>query len=105
MTPAQTSALKWLRDRGGDGCFDKRGIALAQGETAPVMRSTWNALRDAGEIEFYGGAQDGGRGYGRLRVVQKPAALGFDEDHSVERPGRVGSVKRSHRAEGRNWID
>lgn len=32
--------------------------------------------------------------------------LGFDEDHTVgpSRGGR-GSIKRSHRAEGRNWID
>lgn len=70
MTKAQTEAPKWLNDRGGDGVFDKHGVALAQGETAPVMRSTWNGLRDAGLIEFYGGAAQGLRGYGRLRVVK-----------------------------------
>lgn len=69
QTKAQEAALRWLRDRGGDGVFDRNGIALAQGDTAPVERKTWNALRDAGKIEFYGGARDGGRGYGRLRVV------------------------------------
>jgi len=69
LTTAQRAALKWLTDRGGDGVFDKNGVALAQGETAPVIRTTWNALRDAGRIEFYGGAAQGGRGYGRLRVV------------------------------------
>lgn len=34
-----------------------------------------------------------------------PPGMGFDEDHSVgpQREGR--SIKRSHRAEGRNWVD
>ena len=68
MTSAQKVALKWLKDRGGDGCFDRNGIAFAMGETAPVQRSTWNALAEQGDIEFYGGVRDGGRGYGRLRV-------------------------------------
>lgn len=32
-------------------------------------------------------------------------SLGFDEDHRVG-PSREGrSIKRSHRAEGRNWVD
>lgn len=73
LTAAQKSALRWLRDRGGDGCFDKHGVAFAQGETAPVNRSTWNALAVFGMIEFYGGAKQGGRGYGRLRVL--PAGM------------------------------
>ena len=76
MTPAQAAALKWLRDRGGDGCFDRNGVAFAQGETAPVNRSTWNALSAAGLVQFYGGKRDGGRGYGRLRALdneRKPA--------------------------------
>ena len=30
---------------------------------------------------------------------------GFDEDHSPVDTRTSGSVKRSHRAEGRNWID
>lgn len=68
MTKAQQEALKWLRDRGGDGVFDKRGVVLAQGESAPVMRSTWNALNELGLIEFYGGKRQGGHGRGRLRV-------------------------------------
>lgn len=69
MTKAQTDALNWFVKHGGDGCFDKNGVALAMGETAPVTRKTWNALRDAGKIEFYGGKQQGGRGYGRLRII------------------------------------
>lgn len=68
MTKAQSAALKWLKDHGGDGCFDRNGVAFAQGETAPVTRSTWNALADMGLIEFYGGKRDGGTGYGRLRI-------------------------------------
>jgi len=69
MTKAQQSALKWLTDRGGDAVFDKFGVALAQGESAPVERKTWNALRDLGKVEFYGGRRDGGSGYGRLRLT------------------------------------
>lgn len=70
LTKAQTTALRWLEERGGDGVFDLNGVALAQGETAEVTRSTWNALRKAGKVEFYGGARHGGRGYGRLRLVR-----------------------------------
>lgn len=65
LTKAQTSALKWLKERNGDGCFDKHGVLLAAGETAPFTRSTWNALRDAGHIEFYNPAV---KGYGRARL-------------------------------------
>ena len=68
MNKHQQAALKWLKERGGDGCFDKNGVALAQGETAPVTRHTWNALEQEGFIEYYGGARTGGSGYGRIRV-------------------------------------
>jgi hypothetical protein len=68
MICSATKALKWLQDRGGDACFDKHGVVLAQGETAPFMRSTWNQLRDEGLIEYYGGRAHGKTGYGRLRV-------------------------------------
>lgn len=68
MTKSEQKALAWLRERGGDGCFDKNGIAFAQGETAPVMRATWNSLASQGHIEFYGGVRDGGKSYGRLRI-------------------------------------
>jgi hypothetical protein len=68
MTKAEQQALKWLREHGGDGCFDKSGVAFAQGETAPVMRSTWNSLANQGYVEFYGGVKDGGKSYGRLRL-------------------------------------
>lgn len=69
MNKTQEKALAWLRERGGDGCFDKHGVAFAQGETAPFTRHTWNALRDLGLLEFYGGAKTGGSGYGRLRLI------------------------------------
>lgn len=72
LTRAQKAALEWLRERGGDACFDKRGILFTQGQTAPVMRSTWNALAELGLVQFYGGARDGGRGYGRLRLTPEP---------------------------------
>lgn len=68
LTKSQKAAKEWLAERGGDGCFDRHGVALAQGETAPFTRATWNALRDAGLLEFYGGKHDGGSGYGRLRL-------------------------------------
>jgi hypothetical protein len=66
MTKAQQAALNWLTARGGDGCFDRNGVALAAGELAPFTRSTWNALRDAGRVEFYNPVA---KGHGRLRVV------------------------------------
>jgi hypothetical protein len=63
LTKAQTEALRWFGHHTGDGCFDRNGVLLAAGETAPFMRSTWNALRDAGMIEFY---RMGRRGRARL---------------------------------------
>lgn len=65
LTQSQVAALKWLKEHNGDGYFDKFGVVLAAGESAPFMRSTWNALRDAGLIEFYNPA---GKGRGRIRV-------------------------------------
>jgi hypothetical protein len=70
VTRAQRRALEWLREHGGDGCFTRHGIALAQGELAPYERITWDHLRNAGLIEYYGGAE----GYGRLRIVEPPPA-------------------------------
>jgi hypothetical protein len=50
MTRAMRSALLWFRNRGGDGVFAKDGVFLCAGERAPIMRSTWNRLCDAGFI-------------------------------------------------------
>jgi hypothetical protein len=72
ITRSQAFALRWLVERHGDGVFDKNGIALAAGQTAPVMRSTWNRLRDHGLVEFYNPAA---KGYGRLRVTAAGQAL------------------------------
>lgn len=66
LTAVQHSALRWLRDRNSDGVFDRNGVLLAAGELAPHVRATWNALRDAGLVEFYNPA---GKGYGRIRIV------------------------------------
>lgn len=66
LTEAQAYALRWLRKRNGDGCFDKNGVLLAAGELAPVMRSTWNALQKLGLVEIY---KPGGKGRGRVRIV------------------------------------
>lgn len=66
LTPNQAAALKWLREHTGDGCFDRNGVLLAAGETAPFMRSTWNALRDAGKVEIY---KPAAKGRGRCRVL------------------------------------
>ncbi|TAN16305.1 MAG: hypothetical protein EPN45_02485 [Rhizobiaceae bacterium] len=64
MTRAEADALKWLFDHGGDGVFAGRDhqVLLARGETAPFMRSTWNALARLGRVEFYGKR--------RLRILQ-----------------------------------
>ena len=69
LTKSQVAALRWLKERSGDGCFDNDGVLLAGGELAPFMRSTWNALRYAGMVEFYN-PNPSGKGRGRVRVIQ-----------------------------------
>ncbi|EHK56832.1 hypothetical protein [Allomesorhizobium alhagi] len=56
MSPALRDALKWLADHGGDGVFADKShqVLYAQGDKAPFMRSTWNALCHLGRVEFYG---------------------------------------------------
>ena len=66
LTKAQKAALVWLHDRNGDGLFDVHGVAVAAGEIAPVMRSTWNGLKAHGAVEFYNPT---GKGRGRLRLT------------------------------------
>ena len=73
ITKAQQEALKWLRERNGDGLFDKTGVLMAAGERAPMMRSTWNALRDAGHVEFYRPIP---KGAVRVRVCPAPSKEG-----------------------------
>jgi len=52
-TEAVLSALLWLKNRGGDGVFDKNQVLNAAGERAPYMRSTWTKLCRAGWAEQY----------------------------------------------------
>lgn len=53
LTDAQKSALAWLKNRGGDGLFDRTRCVVARGERAGVMRVTWARLEQAGLIERY----------------------------------------------------
>jgi hypothetical protein len=71
LSDACCSALKWLRNRNGDGVFDKNHVLVAAGERAPVMRSTWNRLEQACCVEFYMGRK-------RLRVTKRGHELPLD---------------------------
>ena len=53
MTASMKAALRWFARHNGDGCFDKNGVLLAGGETAPHTRRTWNRLRQIGLVELY----------------------------------------------------
>lgn len=53
LTNAQKSALLWLRNRNGDGVFDRYQVLVAGGERAPYMRSTWSRLESLGFVERY----------------------------------------------------
>lgn len=50
---AQKSALLWLRNRNGDGVFDRNQVLNAAGERAPYYRSTWSRLESLGLVERY----------------------------------------------------
>lgn len=67
-TSAQLRALKWLRNRSGDGVFAGKGqVLLAAGERAGVMRGTWSALEKLGLVERYN--------VKRLRVTEAGKAV------------------------------
>lgn len=53
ITGPQKSALLWLRNRSGDGVFDRNQVLNAAGERAPYMRSTWSNLEREGLVERY----------------------------------------------------
>lgn len=53
VTPSMLSALLWLKNRNGDGVFDRNQVLTAAGERAPIMRSTWSKLEAAGLVERY----------------------------------------------------
>lgn len=52
-TPSQTEALKWLRERNGDGAVIRGNVVLAAGEVGPFQWSTWRALIACGACEGY----------------------------------------------------
>lgn len=52
-TGPQLSALLWLKNRGGDGVFDRHNVLTASGERGPIMRSTWTRLESLGLVERY----------------------------------------------------
>jgi hypothetical protein len=54
LTRVETQALQWLDDHDGDGVFDIYGLLFAQGEIAPFMHWTWDALCWKGFVEYYG---------------------------------------------------
>lgn len=51
-TKSQLRALLWLKNRGGEGVFNKHNVLLDQGELAGVMRATWNTLADDGLVIY-----------------------------------------------------
>jgi len=54
ITPAMKRALKWLRNRGDHGTFEKnRQVLIAGGDRAPITRATWDNLAKAKLIGFY----------------------------------------------------
>lgn len=53
LTPSQLDALEWLSKHANEGMFDRNGVLLAAGETAPFMRSTWNNLETAGHVHTW----------------------------------------------------
>lgn len=74
-TDAQLSALKWLKNRNGDGVFDRFNVFTAAGERAPIMRATWNRLAEHGLVEFYANKRrmkitDAGRAIDLSRVSE-----------------------------------
>lgn len=94
MNSGEKRALTWLQTHGGDACFDRNGVAIGQGESAPVYRATWNKLQQAGLIEFYGGKRDGGTGYGRLRLTDAGrAAEGFAKPKVTAHPSKFAGAR------------
>lgn len=72
MKAAAASALKWMREHGGDAavarCKEGGRIYLAQGEHGPFMPSTARQLIEAGLAEY---VDQGSRKSARFRLTQK----------------------------------
>lgn len=80
MSDAMKSALLWLRNRNGDGVFDRTQVLTAAGQRAGVTRQTWNRLATLGFVEFYQNKR-------RLRVTSDGHAVdlfGVTESRTVE---------------------
>ena len=81
-------ACLWLRNRNGDGGFDRNQVLLAGGDHAPFNRSTWNKLEAAGLAEFYQSRR-------RIRLTEKGRRfdIGTASDRgAVEDRGSYGKV-------------
>lgn len=72
-TKAQRSALKWLRNRNGDGVFDRNQVLVAAGKRAPVNRATWNHLAAMHMVEFYQDRR-------RIRVTDFGSRINLSKD-------------------------
>lgn len=53
MTPAERSALRWLKERNGTGVFAEKSnhsVLIAAGERGPFRRGTWSKLCGSGMV-------------------------------------------------------
>lgn len=68
---SKSKALDWLIQHNGDGAWARSGkggtMLLAAGQVAPYTRVTFNKLRDAGLVEYYGGKSN----RARCRITDK----------------------------------
>lgn len=74
---AQQQACAWLAEHNGSGCWGHDGVLIAGGERAPIMRSTWNALKSRGWVAFEKGTRVEITEEGRKIAARKP----FDVNH------------------------
>lgn len=54
-------------------------------------------------LDYHAPVRDSHAAFKTAWTAAQPAPTGFDEDHAVGESR--GGIKRSHRAEGRNWVD
>jgi hypothetical protein len=84
VTKPQLAALLWLKNRNGDGVFDKNQVLIAGGEKAPVMRATWNILESLKMVELYSNKR-------RVRITEFGRSVGTkDVTESVDTRGING---------------
>lgn len=75
LTKAQSAALRWLHNRGGDGMFNKGQVLLARGDLAAVTRATWNALEKATPPLI---TYSTGKGYKRATITDAGRAVALN---------------------------